>query len=367
MSEKPPLQPADPNADFLLHEKSIRSAIDRVLQSGHYILGPEVDAFEREFAEYLGGGHVIGVANGTDALELALRAAGVRPGDLVATVANTVSATVAAIQQAGARPVFVEIDAATMLMSPEQLDRTLSLHGTRIRAVVPVHLYGNPADMHRIAAVCDSHHAAIVEDCAQAHGATIDGQRAGTFSRLSTFSFYPTKNLGALGDGGGVFTRDPELADEVRLLRQYGWRTRYISEIAGRNSRLDELQAAILRAKLPSLDESNEARSRIAARYSARLADSSLVLPQVTAGAVAVWHQYAIRTEKRDDLRATLLDAGIACGILYPVPIHHQPAYLDRSTRLPVTEKACDEVLCLPCHPGLGLEDVDRVCEVILQ
>ncbi len=367
MSEKPSLQPADPKADFVRHETAIRSAIDRVLQSGHYILGPEVDAFEREFAGYLGGGHVIGVANGTDALELALRAAGVRPGDLVATVANTVSATVAAIQQIGAGPVFVEIDAATMLMSPEQLDRTLGLHGTRIRAVVPVHLYGNPADMHRIADICESHRAVIIEDCAQAHGSTIDGKRAGTFSRLSTFSFYPTKNLGALGDGGAVFTRDQELADEVRLLRQYGWRTRYVSEIAGRNSRLDELQAAILRAKLPSLDESNEARGRIAARYSARLAASPLVLPQVTAGAVSVWHQYAIRTEKRDDLRATLLDAGIACATLYPVPIHHQPAYLDRNTMLPVTEKACDEVLCLPCHPGLGLEDVDRICEVILQ
>ncbi len=367
MSDKPLLRPADPGAEFIAHEPAIRAAIDRVLQSGNYILGPEVEAFEHEFAEYLGGGHVIGVANGTEALELALRAGGVRPGDLVATVANTVSATVAAIQQVGATPVFVEIEAATMLMSPDELDRTLSLHGTRIRAVVPVHLYGSPADMRRIVAVCNAHDAVIVEDCAQAHGATLDGLRVGTFGRLSTFSFYPTKNLGALGDGGAVFTRDPELADEVRLLRQYGWRTRYISEIAGRNSRLDEIQAAILRAKLPSLEESNATRARIAAHYSARLADSPLVLPRVIDGAIPVWHQYAIRTERRDDLRERLLDAGISTATLYPVPVHHQPAYLDRGASLPVTERACDEVLCLPCHPGLGLADVDRVCGVILQ
>ncbi len=367
MSERPLLQVADPGAEFLRHEAAIRAAIDRVLRSGHYILGTEVDAFEQEFAAYLEGGHVIGVANGTEALELALRAVGVRPGDLVATVANTVSATVAAIQQMGARPVFVEIDAVTMLMSPDQLDRTLGLHGTSIRAVVPVHLYGNPADMRRIGEICKSHGAAIVEDCAQAHGATLDGRRVGTFGLLSTFSFYPTKNLGALGDGGAVFTRDPDLADKVRLLRQYGWRSRYISEIEGRNSRLDEIQAAILRAKLPSLDKSNEVRARMAARYSALLADTSLVLPQVIDGAVSVWHQYVIRTDRRDDLRARLLDSGISCATLYPVPVHHQPAYLDRDCSLPVTEMACDEVLCLPCHPGMGLDDVDRVCEVILQ
>lgn len=361
------LQSADPRASFLANEASIRAAIDRVLSSGHYILGPECDAFEAAFAEYLGGGYVVGVANGTEALELALRAAGVRPGDLVATVANTVSATVSAIQQIGARAVLVEIDSGTMVMSPDALEQSLALHGDRIRAVVPVHLYGHPADMPRIGEICRSHGARVVEDCAQSHGATIDGRRAGAFGDLATFSFYPTKNLGAIGDGGAVFTRNPDLEEEVRLLRQYGWRTRYVSEIPGRNSRLDELQAAVLNAKLPSLDEANAHRRRLAARYLDRLSGSRLTLPIVRKGVEPVWHQFAVRAKRRDDLRAALYGDGITCVPLYPVPIHHQRAYLDLATSLPVTERACAEVLCLPCHTGLGLNDIDRVSDAVLK
>ncbi len=359
------LQPADPRAAFLAEETAIRAGIDRVLASGHYILGLEVDAFESEFAGYLGGGHAIGVANGTEAIELALKAVGVRPGDVVVTVANTVSATAAAIQQIGAIPRFVEIDADTMCMSASALEEEIA--SSPVRAVVPVHLYGNPADVLRIAHVCSPAGIPVVEDCAQAHGATLGGRKVGNFGRVAAFSFYPTKNLGALGDAGAVFTRDGEIAENVRLLRQYGWRTRYISEIPGRNSRLDEIQASVLRAKLPSLDSMNAHRDRIARRYSEKLESSGLRLPVTTEGGSHVWHQYAVRTRDREAMRTRLHEAGIDAASLYPVPLHHQPAYLDSARRLPITEAACREVLCLPCHPGLELEDVDRVCEVILR
>lgn len=361
------LRSADPRAAFLANEAAVRDAIDRVLSSGRYILGAEVEAFEEEFAHYLGGGFTVGVGNGTDAIELALRAAGVRPGDLVATVANTVSATAAGVGQLGAQPVFVEIDESTMLMSPDALDECLGRHGGRVRAVVPVHLYGNPADMPALLEVAGSHGARVVEDCAQAHGAAIEGRKAGTFGDLAAFSFYPTKNLGALGDGGAVFTRDSGLAEQVRLLRQYGWRTRYVSEIPGRNSRLDEMQAAILRARLERLDEDNAVRGVLAARYLEQLASSSLHLPGVRDGAAPVWHQFAVRAAARDRLREALYADGIECAVLYPVPLHHQPAWLDPDTSLPITEKTCSAVLCLPCHGGITPADADRVCDALMR
>jgi len=394
-----PLLTADPAANFRAHAEEIRAAIERVLVDGHYILGPEVEAFEREFADHHGGGHALGVANGTEALELALRAVGVQRGDAVATVANTASATVAAIAEVGARPVFVEIDEATMTMSPAALADVFAGGGGRIKAVVPVHLYGHPADLPAICPLAASRGAAVVEDCAQAHGATVAGRRIGTWGAAAAFSFYPTKNLGAIGDGGAVFTRDKALAGRVRLLRQYGWRQRYVSESAGRNSRLDEMQAAILRVKLKYLDAENARRGGIAARYlerldrfavgrdrpippssrehervddtapvSAGIGDPArqLVLPTVAPGAQVVWHQFVVRTPRRDALLAYLAEFGIRCGVLYPVPAHRQPAYAQPDLALPVTERACAEVLCLPCHPGLDLADVDRVCTTIL-
>jgi dTDP-4-amino-4,6-dideoxygalactose transaminase len=360
------LPSGNPKAAFLAHEAAIREAFDRVMLSGSYVLGPELAAFEAAFANYLGGGFVTGVGNGTEAIEIALRAAGVRPGDMVATVANTVSATVAAIEQIGAVPVLVEIEHDTMVMSPDALDECLALHRDRIRAVVPVHLYGNCADMPRIIEICAAHDARVVEDCAQSHGATIGGRKAGSFGDLAAFSFYPTKNLGAMGDGGGIFTRSSELDEDVRLLRQYGWRTRYVSEIPGRNSRLDEFQAAVLNVKLPALDEANAYRRQIAQWYTAKLRDSRITLPVAREGVDHVYHQYAIRIQGRDRVREALGHEGIACVPLYPVPIHHQPAYLDLSISLPVSEKACAEILCLPCYPGLEMEDVDRVCERLL-
>ena len=362
-----PILSADPKAAYLLHADEIRAAIDRVLAGGRYILGPEVEAFEREFAAYHGGGHAIGVANGTEALELALRAVGVGPGDLVATVANTASATVAAIQQIGARAVFVEIDAATMVMSPAALATVLAAHAGKVKAVVPVHLYGHPAAMPAIVDVAGRHGAKVVEDCAQAHGAAIAGRKTGTWSEAAAYSFYPTKNLGALGDGGAGFTRDADLAARVQLLRQYGWRTRYVSDIPGRNSRLDELQAAILRVKLRHLEAENAVRRALAARYLKNLPGGSLQLPATAPGAEPVWHQFAVCSSRRDALQAHLASRDIHCGVLYPLPIYRQPAYADRTVQLAETERACSEVLCLPVHPALTTGDVDRVGEEILR
>jgi aminotransferase EvaB len=366
MSEKP-LLTADPKAGYLAHKAEIDEAIARVLAGGHYILGPEVEAFEREFAGYHGGGSVVGVANGTEALELALRAVGVQAGDRVATVANTVSATAAAIQQIGAQPVFVEIEAATLVMSAEALAAAFLQAAGGIKAVVPVHLYGHPADMPAIMAVASRHGAKVVEDCAQAHGAEIGGRKAGTWGDAAAYSFYPTKNLGALGDGGAVYTADAAVAEQVRLLRQYGWRRRYLSEVAGRNSRLDEIQAAVLRVMLRRLDAGNAQRRALADRYQTALAKAGVRRPTVAEGVVPVWHQYVIRTPRRDRLLAHLEAQSIRAGVLYPVPLHAQPAYAQPGCRLPHTERACAEVLCLPVHPGLGLADVDRVAREVIR
>jgi aminotransferase EvaB len=364
-----PILTADPKAGYQLHAEEIRAAIDRVLAGGRYILGPEVESFEGEFAAYHGGGHTLGVANGTEALELALRAVGVGRGDTVATVGNTASATVAAIQQIGARPVYAEIDAGTMVMTPAALETVFAAHAGRVKAVVPVHLYGHPAAMPAIMEIAGRHGAKVVEDCAQAHGAAISGRPTGTWGDAAAYSFYPTKNLGALGDGGAVFTRDAGVAEQVRLLRQYGWRTRYVSDVAGRNSRLDELQAAILRVKLKYLDAENAVRRALAARYLKNLSVTSLRLPATATAADAepVWHQFAVRSPRRDALQAQLASRDIHCGVLYPVPIYRQPAYADRTVKLPETERACSEVLCLPVHAALTTGDVDRVSEEILR
>lgn len=363
----PVLLTADPKAGFTAHADEIRAAIERVLTSGHYILGPEVEAFEQEFAAYHGGGFVVGVANGTDAIQLALRAVGVERGNHVATVANTVSATVSAIEQIGAVPVFVEIDPDTMLMSPKALREAMDAADGKMKAVVPVHLYGQPANMHAIVEIAARHGARVVEDCAQSHGATIEGRKAGTFGDAAAYSFYPTKNLGALGDGGGVFTREAAVAERVRLLRQYGWKERYVSTLPGRNSRLDELQAAVLRVKLRHIDAENAMRAQLAARYRQQLQRAAIQLPVVADGVVSAWHQFTVRTPQRDALKGALAAQNILCGVLYPTPLYRQPAYLDRGLSLPATEQACAEVLCLPVHPALTVGDVDRVSAEIIR
>ena len=361
------LQTADPGASYRAAAGEIQEAIRRVLESGHYILGPEVEAFEREFSAYLGVTHAVTVANGTDAVELALRAAGVKPGDRVLTVANTATATVAAIELSGARAEFVDVDPRTMTMDPEALaQRMAARREPAPTAVVPVHLYGHPADLPRIGEIVRRHGLAMIEDCAQAHGATIHGRRVGTWGAAGAFSFYPTKNLGAIGDGGAVTTGDAMVADRIRLLRQYGWRERYVAEVPGQNSRLDELQAAILRVKLTRLEADNQRRRELAARYLRSLAGAGLTLPETAAGCEPVWHQFVVRTPARESLKTHLAAVGVQTSVLYPVPLHRQPAYRDDRAHLPVTEQASRELLCLPMHPGLTAEDIDTICRQIM-
>lgn len=359
------LTSADPKASYLAAKAEIDAAVARVLASGTYIHGPELAAFEREFASYLGAAGAVGVANGTDAIELALRALGVGAGDQVATVANTVTATVAAIVATGAEPVFVDVDEATMLMDPATLATALSAAGGRIKAVVPVHLYGLPCDIEAIVALARQHGAQVVEDCAQAHGSRVGSRVVGTFGAAAAFSFYPTKNLGALGDAGAVASPDAAVAERVRLLRQYGWTTRYVSDVHGRNSRLDELQAAILRVRLARLDAENAHRAKLAAVYRSGLAGAGVRLPEEPAGRTSTWHQFVIRSPHRDAVKARLETKEVFCGVLYPVPIHRQPAYRQDGVRLPVTERCCAEVLSLPLHPGIDEADVARVCAAV--
>ncbi|MGI8820792.1 MAG: DegT/DnrJ/EryC1/StrS family aminotransferase [Chthoniobacterales bacterium] len=355
--------PADPRAGYLAQKAEIDDAIARVLESGSYILGPEVAEFEKEWSAYLGVSHAVGVANGTDALELALRALGIGAGDIVITTSNTAVATVAAIELCGASPLLAEVDEATLTLSPACFEEAI---GPRVKAVLAVHLFGQPAEMKAIGALAATHGLKVIEDCAQAHGASIDGRKVGAWSDLAAFSFYPTKNLAALGDGGAVMTNDAALAQQLRELRSYGWRERYISEQAGQNSRLDELQAAILRVRLRSLDRDNARRVEIARRYDQALQDLPIRLPPRAEG--HVYHQYVVRLPERDRLRAHLQTAGVQSAVLYPMPIHQQPAYRDRirtAGALPITERAACELLCLPIHPWLTNGEVERVTEAV--
>jgi dTDP-4-amino-4,6-dideoxygalactose transaminase len=348
----------DPKAGYLAQRREIDAAIARVLEGGRYILGEEVAALERDFAAYIGVPHGVGVGSGTDALVLALRAIGVTPEDYVVTVAHTAVASVAAIELAGARPLLVDIDPATFTLDAAELDRVLASPPGRIAAIIPVHLYGQPADLDAILALARRHGARVIEDCAQSHGARERDGRAGSRGDLAAFSFYPTKNLGALGDGGMVVTADAALAERVRALREYGWRQRYVSDIAGTNSRLDELQAAVLRVKLGRLDADNARRAALAAAYDRGLAGLVLGLPVRRPGASHVFHQYVVRSPARDALRDGLARRGIGTNIHYPVPVHLQPAYRGRlaigPSGLGESERAAREVLSLPLYPQLG-------------
>lgn len=353
----------DPVADVQGCYEALVMAINRVLSSGQYILGKEVEAFEEEWARYLGAHYCVGVASGTDAVALALKAVGVQANDEVVTVSHTAVATVAAIESIGAIPVFVDIDPTSRCMDPCLLDTAIS---SRTRAIVPVHIYGQPADMEPILSVARRFDCSVIEDCAQAHGAEIAGKKVGTFGVAATFSFYPTKNLGAVGDAGAVVCSDPAVAARVRSFRQYGWRERYISDIAGTNSRLDELQAAILRVKLRHLDQRNQRRRTIAERYREALASTGLVAPSDIAGTVHAMHLFVVESAERDSLAEFLSNAGIATARHYPMPIHRQPAYSGRirgAEQLPVTEALYRRLLTIPCHPDLTDDQIDRICD----
>jgi dTDP-4-amino-4,6-dideoxygalactose transaminase len=353
---------ASPLAQYRAHQAPIQNAINRVLESGTYILGAEVEAFETAFAKYCGGGHAIGVASGTDALILALKGLGIGPSDEVITVSHTAVATVAAILAIGATPVLVDVDEAYLTLDPTALERAAT---PRSKAVIAVHLYGQAADLDPILSFVRKHKLALIEDCAQACGGRYRGKRLGSIGDIGCFSFYPTKNLGAIGDGGIVLTRDSKIAERLRRLRQYGWNDARQTSEPGLNSRLDPLQAAILHAKLPHLDDDNARRGAIAHRYARGLDGMPITVSKQREDTQHVYHLYVIACQNRDALIAYLAKHQIGCAIHYPVPVHRQYGYAERimlpPAGLPVTERVCQQILSLPLYPELTDADVDSV------
>lgn len=342
----------------------LEQAAVRVLRSGRYILGEEVAAFEREFAGFCHVPHALGVASGTDALFLTLKAWGIGPGDEVITVANTFAATALAICYTGATPVFVDIDPDTLLMD---VDRVAEAITSRTKAVIPVHLYGRCAEMDPLMALAEQHGLKILEDACQAHGARYRGRPTGSLGHAAAFSFYPTKNLGAVGDGGMITTASAELHEQLTLWHNYGQRDRYRYDLAGYNSRLDELQAAVLRAKLPLLDDRTSRRQHIAARYDKALEGINLAVSSVPADSTHVYHLYVIAVPERDELMTFLKDRGVGTLIHYPVPLHEQQAFAGCRVagELPHTLERCGQIVSLPMHPWLTDDEVDHVASCI--
>jgi dTDP-4-amino-4,6-dideoxygalactose transaminase len=355
------------HAAYLELRAEIDAAVSRVLESGYYILGPEVDTFEQAFARYCEADHAIGVGNGLDALVLALRALGIGEGDQVLVPSNTFIATWLAVSAVGAIPVPVEPDPSTHNIDVTRLGAALT---ARTRAIICVHLYGQPADLTELATFASTHGLRLIEDAAQAHGARYRGRRIGAFGDVACWSFYPGKNLGGFGDGGCLTTSDAELAQTLRLLRNYGSREKYLHEAKGTNSRLDPIQAAVLGVKLQYLDEWNHRRRAIAALYLDRLQEADVILPEVPNWAEPVWHLFVVRHRTRDALRLALQEAGIGTLIHYPVAPHMQGAYsgLDLpEDALPIAKYLASEVLSLPIGPHLGLEAAERVAEAVVR
>ena len=366
---------ADPGAGYRALQPEIDAAVARALASGWYILGREGEAFEAEFAAWLGNQpgapamHAVGCANGTDAIMLILRGLGIGEGCTVVTVSHTAVATVAAIEMVGATALLLDIDPDTYTMDPDELASVLADPPPGlppIRAVIPVHIYGQAVELGPIKVACDEAGVFLIEDCAQCHGAALGGMKLGTIGHAAAFSLYPTKNLGALGDGGILATPDAALAARIAAIRQYGWKRRYISDMPGVNSRLDEVQAAILRVKLQHLDRQNDRRRQIAAAYDQALAGTALAPPLRRAGAHHVFHLYVLRHAARDEMMFTLKARGIGTGIHYPMPVHTQPAYAGRIALGPAacaeTARAAREVFSLRMYPELSDEAVARVC-----
>jgi dTDP-4-amino-4,6-dideoxygalactose transaminase len=345
--------------------EDILPAMERVMDTGQFILGEEVGLFESEFARYCGVEHCVGVNSGTDALLLALRALDIGPGDEVITAANTFIATALAISNVGADPVLVDVREGDFNLDPARVEEAIT---PRTRAIIPVHLYGQPADMDALRAIAERHDLRIVEDACQAHGAWHGEQRTGTLGDIGCFSFYPGKNLGAYGDGGAVVTNDAALAGRLRLDRQYGQKVKYVHESLGLNSRLDSMQAAVLRVKLRHLDEWNDRRRALASLYTRLLEECGVVLPQEHEGLHHVWHLYVIRHPERDALLEALNAEGIGAGIHYPVPIHEQTPYRHVRTvpeGAPVASALAREILSLPLFPEMTGEQVERVVAAV--
>ena len=368
------IPPLDLAQQYATIEAEVKDAVLRVLASGGYIGGPLVEGFEQQFASYVGVSECVVCNSGTDALYLALRALEIGPGDEVITTPFTFFATAEVISAVGATPVFVDIDAGTFNLDVEQLAGAIT---DKTRAIIPVHLFGQPMDMTAVMAIALSHQLAVIEDCAQSTGAEWAGQKVGSIGHIGCFSFYPTKNLGACGDGGAVTTNDPEIAQAIRMLRQHGEKNRYYYEAIGVNSRLDTLQAAILQIKLRYLDTWNEQRRAIAARYHQFLKlVPGIVTPEELAGGQGVWNQYTIRlsggdllklpasVSYRDQVRSSLQERGVGSMVYYPQPLHLQPVYKSlgyQLGQLPVAEQACHEVLSLPMYPELSFEQQEQV------
>lgn len=360
------LFPPYPLEDRRHHEPEFQAAIQRVLDRGNYILGPEVAAFESELAAFLGVNHVIGVASGTDAIELMLRAHHIGPGDAVVVPAMAPSAVAAGVTRSGAEPVLADVEPDTLTLCPASLETILrSNHRHQVKAALAIHLYGHPADWESLQQVAHEHGILLLEDCSQAHGARWQGRMTGTLGAAAAFSFYPTKNLAAVGDAGAVATNDAALAERIHQTRQYGWHRERVSAFPGVNSRLDELQAAVLLVKLKTLEERNLQRRHLAAKYDSALASSMRVTPPaIRRGCEPVYHQYVVRCERRESLLNHLRDAGIPAAVHYDVPLHQQPAFAS-GERLPESEKAAGTVLSLPLHPYLSDEAVEAVCRFI--
>ncbi len=355
----------DLKAQYLSIKDEIDAAIQRVVDSTSFILGPDVRAFEEEFARFCGVQHAVGVDSGTAALHLAFLACGIGPGDEVITTPHTFIATIGMLGRVGARPVFVDIDPQTYNIDPTRIEAAIT---ERTKAIMPVHLYGQPAEMDSILEIADRHGLKVIEDAAQAHGAEYKGRRAGSMGHVAIFSFYPGKNLGAYGDAGALVTNDGEIAEKARLLRNHGRRDKYEHLLQGFNYRIDTLQAAILRAKLAHLEEWNEARRRHAATYRELLSDLDLVLPYEPGHVRAVYHLLVVRLPERDALREHLRDRGISTGIHYPIPLHLQPAYRHLGYKegdFPATEECARQVLSLPMYPELTPTQVEEVARAI--
>ena len=345
------------------HDSAIREAIGRVIDSGWYILGQETEAFESEFAQYCGVAHCIGVANGLEALHLILRAYGIGTGDEVIVPSNTFIATWLAVSQVGATPMPVEPNTTTYNLDPALIEAAIT---PRTRAIIPVHLYGQPADMDRINEIARRHGLHVIEDAAQAHGARYKGRRTGALGDAAGFSFYPGKNLGALGDGGAITTNDSALAAILRKLRNYGSSVKYQHDFAGVNSRLDEIQAAVLRVKMPHLDKENAKRRELAASYHAALRGTAVVVPAVLTNVEPVWHLFVVRTEDRDSLQACLSRQQIGHLVHYPTACHLQRAYATGTwPQLPIAENLQSHVLSLPIAPYMSDADIQTVAHAI--
>jgi dTDP-4-amino-4,6-dideoxygalactose transaminase len=356
---------SDPGRAYIADKAEIDTALSRVLGSGWYILGPECRAFESAFASYLNVPGVIGVSSGTDAIELAIRGLGIGDGDEVILPALTSSATATAVVRAGATPVFADIESGSFGLDATSAESVIS---PRTKALMPVHLYGHPCDLDRLGDLCHTRGLELIEDCAQAHGAEWGGRKVGTHGSAGAFSFYPTKNLAGLGDSGALVSGDSETIDRVCEIRQYGWHHRQVSSEVGMNSRMDELQAAVLTIRVEKVGARNKRRLEIANRYRHALTSSSLINPPTHPRATPVYHQYVIRAADRDALRSHLIESRIQAQVLYPVPLHLQKAFSNYPSArdLSNTVRATEELLCLPVHPELTDHEVDTVVDTIL-